>query len=280
MTRNHGTASRKKGPGPRGLWSFVFRVFRGQLLDRSADFFVDFEGSRASGILEFGVAEVQRGKVVSARTRLCRATGEVRAEDVAVHGLRAEALARHAPFADEWSYFSSLRELGPLAAHYAGVENGLLKAAWPYPRNVPDFARPGERIVDWGPWIDTARLYEQLFPRFDSAGWSRWWWRRASSGTGCAGGAALPADRCRYHAAVRCARGSVAATALAPIANRRALDDALLALSTLDRSATLQQRELFWKQRKRRREVGNAVECAAGCQIPITDRHSCSQGEP
>ena len=131
-------------------------------------FFIDFEGSRASGILEFGVVEVLRGAVVSTRSRLCRPTGRVRPEDTAVHGLAAEDLAGQSPFAEEWTYFSSLRELGPLAAHYAGTENGLLKSVWPYPHSVPDFARPGGRITEWGPWVDTARLYEQLFPRFDS----------------------------------------------------------------------------------------------------------------
>src|SRR4051812_20695238 len=74
-------------------------------------FFVDFEGSRTSGILEFGVVEVHRGKIASVRTRLCRATGQVRPEDSAVHGLSESVLRTHAPFADEWNYFSSLREL-------------------------------------------------------------------------------------------------------------------------------------------------------------------------
>src|SRR5450759_46527 len=111
-------------------------------------FFVDFEGSRASGILEYGVATLFRGQVVEICTRLCRAIGRVRAEDSAVHGLREEALAAHPPFADDWEYFASLRERGPLAAHYAGVENGLLKSVWPYPRNSPDFTRPGERVID------------------------------------------------------------------------------------------------------------------------------------
>src|ERR1017187_7293281 len=131
-------------------------------------FFVDFEGSRATGILEFGVAEVLGGKIVSASTRLCRPPGRVRDEDAAIHGLREEALAAHAPFADDWEYFAGLRERGPLAAHYAGVENALLKSVWPYPRNSPDFARPGERVIDWGPWIDTARLYAQFYPQLDS----------------------------------------------------------------------------------------------------------------
>src|SRR3954466_6999122 len=131
-------------------------------------FFVDFEGSRASGILEYGVATLFDGRIVDISTRLCRATGRVNAEDVAVHGLREDTVAACAPFADDWEFFASLRERGPLAAHYAGVENGLLKSVWPYPRNSPDFARPGERLIDWGPWIDSARIYAQLYPQLPS----------------------------------------------------------------------------------------------------------------
>ena len=132
-------------------------------------YFVDFEGSRTSGILEYGVAQVLGGKIFGTNTRLCRAIGRVRAEDVAVHGLEEEALAGHAPFSDEWEYFAGLRERGPLAAHYAGAENGLLKSVWPYPRNSPDFARPGGAVIDWGPWIDSARVFAQLFPKFKSS---------------------------------------------------------------------------------------------------------------
>ena len=65
-------------------------------------FFVDFEGSRTSGVLEYGVAEVLGGRVGAVQTRLCCATGRVRPEDAAVHGLREEELVAHAPFADEW----------------------------------------------------------------------------------------------------------------------------------------------------------------------------------
>ncbi len=213
-------------------------------------FFVDFEGSRASGILEFGVAEVVRGQVVSARTRLCAATGRVREEDAAVHGLRAEALAGHAPFAEEWNYFSSLRELGPLAAHYAGVENGLLKSVWPYPHHVPDFARPGARIVDWGPWVDTARLYAQLFPAFES-GKLEALVAAAGAQAELDGLAALhcPADRRRYHAALYDAlAGAVLLARLARVPEIAALSTMqLLALSTLDpeKRDALQQTELF-----------------------------------
>lgn len=213
-------------------------------------FFVDFEGGASSGILEFGVVELQRGRIVSARTRLCRPTGRVRPEDAAVHGLEGDALAGHAPFADEWTYFSSLRELGPLAAHYAGVENGLLKSVWPYPRSVPDFARPGHRTADWGPWIDTARLYSQLFPTLGSG-------RLEALVEGAGLGAELnalavvhcPPDRRRYHAALYDAlAGALLLAALARDAQMARLSTMqLLALSTLDprKRDALQQRELF-----------------------------------
>ena len=126
--------------------------------------FIDFEGNAASGILEFGVVTLVGGGIAATRTRLCRAAGRVTEEDTAVHGLRAEALATEAPFADEWDYFADLRTRGPLAAHFAHVEHHLLRTVWAYPRTVPDFARPGRTATEWGPWIDTGRLYPQFFP--------------------------------------------------------------------------------------------------------------------
>jgi DNA polymerase-3 subunit epsilon len=125
-------------------------------------FFLDFEGSHASGVLEYGVVTLLRGKVVDTKTRLCGPTGRIRSEDVAVHGLRPETVASHKPLSEDWEYFAGLRERGPLAAHCAGVENSLLKSVWPYPRSSPDFMRPGRHVVEWGPWIDSARLYEQV----------------------------------------------------------------------------------------------------------------------
>ena len=154
-----------------------------------------------------------------------------------------------APFSDEWNYFSSLRELGPLAAHYAGVENGLLKSVWPYPRSVPDFARPGARIVDWGPWVDTARLYEQLLP----AGSGRLESLVAAHGVqpqlDALAAEHCPADRRRYHAALYDAlAGALLLAALARDAQVAGLSMMqLLALSTLDprKRDALQQTELF-----------------------------------
>jgi DNA polymerase-3 subunit epsilon len=213
-------------------------------------FFVDFEGARACGILEYGVVMLLRGEVVETRTRLCRATGRVRAEDTAVHGLREETLAGEPAFSSDWEYFAGLRERGPLAAHYAGVENALLKSAWPYPRSSPDFARPGEQIVDWGPWVDTARIYAQLYPGIESG-------RLESLVATCGLQQRLdefatrycPEGRRNYHAALYDAlAGALLLGALAgepQVAGLTMMQ--LLTLSTLDprKRDALQQRELF-----------------------------------
>lgn len=213
-------------------------------------FFVDFEGSRASGILEFGVVEILGGKVVDVQTRLCRATGKVRAEDTAVHGLAEKDLEAHAPFADEWEYFAGLRERGPLAAHYAGVENGLIKSVWPYPRTSPDFARVGESVIEWGPWIDSARLYSQFYPQLESG-------KLESLISACGLQAELeelaslhcPPARSGYHAALYDALAG--ALLLMSLAREPRLAELtvmqFLAFSTLDgeKRDALQQRQLF-----------------------------------
>src|SRR4051812_18450911 len=224
-------------------WSLMFWV------DQPI-FFVDFEGSRVSGVLEYGVAALEGGRIVETYTHLCRPTGRVRPEDAAVHGLREEMLLDHRLFADEWEFFATLRERGPLAAHYAGVENALLKSVWPYPRNSPDFARPGERVIDWGPWVDTARIYAQLYPQLPSG-------QLEALVAACGLTAELaacaarfcPENRCRYHAALYDAlAGALLLARLARDPQIAALTTMqLLALSTLDpqKRDALQQRELF-----------------------------------
>lgn len=212
--------------------------------------FLDFEGSRASGVLEYGVAVLQRGAIIETHTRVCRAIGRVSDADAAVHGLREAEVASAAPFADEWDRFADLRERGPFAAHYAGVENALLKAAWPYPRASADFARPGETVIEWGPWIDTAALYRQLYPAVGTG--------RLEALVVAAGVQgqldALAAQHCpptrrRYHAALY---DALAGALLLAVLGRDPAVAALslpqlLALSVLDpeRRDDLLQRELF-----------------------------------
>jgi DNA polymerase-3 subunit epsilon len=213
-------------------------------------YFLDFEGNQVSGILEYGVVEVRGGGIGRVRGRLCHPVGRIRPEDAAVHGLSAPVLEGCAPFADDWELFAELRDGGPLAAHYAGTENALLKSVWPYPRNAPDFARPGERLIEWGPWVDTARLYAQFYPQLATG-------QLQALVAACGLQAELdelaaahcPPERRRYHAALYDALAG--ALLLASLARDPRLAQLtvmqLLALSTLDpaKRDALQQGELF-----------------------------------
>jgi DNA polymerase-3 subunit epsilon len=212
--------------------------------------FVDFEGNQTSGILEFGVATLLRGEIVDARTRLCRPIGTVSAAETAVHGLASGQLQGMNPFADDWEYFTALRETGPLAAHFAGVENALIKSVWPYPRRSPDFARPGHEVIDWGPWIDSARILGQLYPNLETA--------RLESLVEVAGATQTldelaakfcPEHRRHYHAALYDAlAGALLLTTIARDPQVAALSIMqLLALSTLDpvKRDRFTQTELF-----------------------------------
>jgi DNA polymerase III epsilon subunit-like protein len=213
-------------------------------------FFIDFEGSLGSGVLEYGIATLHQGRVTATLTRLCAPTGRVRAEDTEIHGLEAGALAGSDLFSADWEVFAGRREQGPLAAHYAGAEHSLLRAIWPYPRASPDFARLGSRVADWGPWIDTARIYAQLYPALESG-------RLESVVAACGlqsdldalAGAHCPPGRRRYHAALYDAlAGALLLGSLArhpPLASLTLTQ--LLALSTLDprKRDAIVQRELF-----------------------------------
>jgi DNA polymerase III epsilon subunit-like protein len=212
--------------------------------------FIDFEGGVASGVLEYGVVTLLGGRVTATLTRQCAPTGRVRPEDTEIHGLREESLAAFEPFSSDWGLFADLREQGPLAAHFAGAENALLKATWPYPRNSPDFARPGNRVIDWGPWIDSARIYSQLYPALESG-------RLGAVVAACGLQAELdglaslhcPVGRRRYHAALYDALAG--ALLLGSLSRNPQLASLtvmqLLALSTLDarKRDSIVQRELF-----------------------------------
>jgi len=124
---------------------------------------IDFEGSLAGGVVEYGVATLIEGKIAAARTRICRGKGPIRTKESAVHGLTEAATANAAPFADERELFFTLREGGPFCAHNAAFENRLISDAWPVPRPSPN-PLSGATQPTWGPWVDTLRLYEAIYP--------------------------------------------------------------------------------------------------------------------
>ena len=131
---------------------------------------VDFEGTRASGIIEVGVVTCAGGRWRQVATEFCRATGPVVAADRRTHGLRgtegAEIFARPA----QWETWVARRREGILVAHHAPVEAGLLAAAWPYPPYGPDWREPGREVATWGPWLDTRRLAAAVWPGMETYG--------------------------------------------------------------------------------------------------------------
>jgi DNA polymerase-3 subunit epsilon len=131
---------------------------------------VDFEGSRQSGVVEFGLVTLWDGDIASCSTRLCRPQGEITPQERAQHGIVEDEARLFEPFAAEWERFTALRAKGPMAAHHALVENGFLKAQWPYPPASPDFLHEGRTVADWGPWIDTRQLYARVYPDLDGYG--------------------------------------------------------------------------------------------------------------
>lgn len=130
---------------------------------------IDFEGSRETGIVEFGAVTMRGGAVTAMATRLCRSHGRVTADETRVHGLRESDLVDAEPFEAEWERFAAMRGCGVLAAHFSGTENALLRAVWPCPRLSPDFLHAGYESADWGPWIDTGRIAVDQLPREASA---------------------------------------------------------------------------------------------------------------
>ncbi len=129
---------------------------------------IDFEGSRQSGVVEYGYATLEHGEVVDSGTRVCAPVGTISDMDREQHGISEERAATEASFEADWSLFAGLRESGPFCAHNAAVEDGFLRAVWSCPRTSPDFSEPGQRLASWGPWLDTLPIYRRTYPQLES----------------------------------------------------------------------------------------------------------------
>lgn len=129
---------------------------------------IDFEGSRQSGVVEYGYVTLTQGEVVDAQTRICSPVGTISDLDRVQHGISESRAAKEAPFAAEWSLFAGLRETGPFCAHNSSVEEGFLRAVWSFPRSSPDFSEAALCTATWGPWLDTLHLYRRIYPQLAS----------------------------------------------------------------------------------------------------------------
>lgn len=124
---------------------------------------MDFEGSNASGIVEFGVVTLLNGGVYDTRTRLCKPLENISEIEFAQHGIREDEARQYEYFSAEWDYFCQLKRKGVLCAHYASVENSFIRRVWPYPAGSSQLAS-----VEWGPWVDSYRLYKNIYPALGS----------------------------------------------------------------------------------------------------------------
>ena len=134
---------------------------------QSPIFCLDFEGSRQSGIVEYGLVMLLGGEVTELSTRLCRSTAAISHWETATHNIRDQDVADAEFFEADWELFRDKRAQGPFAAHNASFENGLIKSVWPFTNLCTNFMTHSMDI-DWGPWLDTCSLYRSLFPGLES----------------------------------------------------------------------------------------------------------------
>ncbi|MGB0413455.1 MAG: exonuclease domain-containing protein [Coraliomargarita sp.] len=129
---------------------------------------IDFEGSRQSGIVEYGVVTLHGAMIDATYTGLCKPTGTITDRDRAQHHLDEGDLKGQGSFEEQWPLFSELRETGVLCAHNVSVEDGFLRQVWPYPKTSPDFFGISGPEPSWGPWLDTLYIYRRVYPQLES----------------------------------------------------------------------------------------------------------------
>jgi DNA polymerase III epsilon subunit-like protein len=116
--------------------------------------FIDFEGSIAEGVLEYGVVTILNGSIQGVYTGLCKPKRSLLSSKF--HGLEGSMLEDKASFAEYWELFSALRKSGIFASHNACVEDLFLRSFWPFHSQSSDFS--GSLTPSWGPWLDTYAL--------------------------------------------------------------------------------------------------------------------------
>lgn len=134
-------------------------------------FMMDFEGSPASGVVEYGIVRLEAGRIDQSLTGFCRPVGSISVHDRELHGLDEEALKEQPPFSEHYARFTGFRNTGVFAAHNRHAENTFIKDTWPIPAKVPDWREThGGVVQEWGPWIDTLAIYRALYGGLDSYG--------------------------------------------------------------------------------------------------------------
>ncbi len=208
---------------------------------------IDFEGSRQSGVVEYGYVTLKNGEIVDSQTRICAPVGTITDLDRGQHGISEGLASNHALFELEWSLFSRLRQSGAFCAHNASVEDGFLRGVWSCPRTSPDFAEPGQFTATWAPWLDTLHIYRRVYPQLENHKlqalieiFDLQAALDAQAVTIC------PAERCHYHCALYDALAS--ALLLRRLADEPTLKDASLRWLFLQSAASVAARDAMGQQ--------------------------------
>jgi len=208
---------------------------------------IDFEGSRQSGVVEYGYVTLENAEIVDSQTRICAPVGTITDLDRGQHGISEGLASNHALFELEWSLFSRLRQSGAFCAHNASVEDGFLRGVWSCPRTSPDFAEPGQVTATWAPWLDTLHIYRQVYPQLENHKlqalieiFDLQAALDAQAVTIC------PAERCHYHCALYDALAS--ALLLRRLADEPTLKDASMRWLFLQSAASVAARDAMGQQ--------------------------------
>ncbi len=101
---------------------------------------IDFEGTRAAGVREYGVVTLIDWVIADTHFAVCE-----------------NGLSEHVEF------FINLRRTGSFVGHNSSVEDRLLRHYAASPGFVKRTSECAESVTTWAPWIDTKILYKNFF---------------------------------------------------------------------------------------------------------------------
>ena len=133
-------------------------------VERFTVYVVDFEGSLATGILEYGLVGIDSIEgIFSAEGAFCKNRGRISDAEFAQHHISEERVAGYEDFINVVPRFLELRRKGFFCAHNAAFENALLNSYCPVVLNACSVASGSQ--ASWEPWLDTCVLYKKYFKK-------------------------------------------------------------------------------------------------------------------
>jgi DNA polymerase-3 subunit epsilon len=133
-------------------------------VERFTVYVVDFEGSLATGILEYGLVGIDSIEgIFSAEGAFCKNRGRISDAEFAQHHISEERVAGYEDFINVVPRFAELRAKSFFCAHNAAFENALLNSYCPVVLNTYGVCAGSQAF--WGPWLDTCVLYKKYFKK-------------------------------------------------------------------------------------------------------------------